>query len=241
MPPSQSTCRRRSSTRSAPQRRRSRHWRPTRPCATTAKRSNSTLSCCSRTRCSGWTCASDWGRPSDKSEQANTAPRSWGRPPTPSVWAPRTGSSLPRSANSRGFFSAVGGVDHERVGQLERALDALGEERGATRARLLALLAQELAPAGDLERRLVLSEEAVEIARGVGDPQVLVEVLNLRFNAILGAEMLQERLQVAREASAASPRSCATRLPAFSPPCSRCSPTSMPVTDERSTGAPRRR
>ena len=32
-------------------------------------------------------------------------------------------------ANSRGFFSAVGGVDHERIGQLERALDALGEER----------------------------------------------------------------------------------------------------------------
>jgi class 3 adenylate cyclase/tetratricopeptide (TPR) repeat protein len=105
-------------------------------------------------------------------------------------------------ANSRGFFSAVGGVDHERIGQLERALDALGEENGSTRARLLALLAQELAPAGDLERRLVLSEEAVEIARGVGDPQVLVEVLNLRFNAILGAEMLQERLQVARDAGA---------------------------------------
>jgi class 3 adenylate cyclase/tetratricopeptide (TPR) repeat protein len=105
-------------------------------------------------------------------------------------------------ANSRGFFSAVGGVDHERIGQLEQALDALGEERGATRARLLALLAQELSPGGDLERRLVLSEEAVEIALGLGDPQVLVEVLNLRFNAILGAEMVQERLQVARDASA---------------------------------------
>ena len=34
-------------------------------------------------------------------------------------------------ANSRGFYSAVGGVDHERIGQLERALDALGEDRGA--------------------------------------------------------------------------------------------------------------
>ena len=105
-------------------------------------------------------------------------------------------------ANSRGFFSAVGGVDHERIGQLERALAALGAERGPTRARLLALLAQELAPAGELERRLALSEEAVEIARGLGDPQVLVEVLNLRFNAILGPEMLQERLNTVREASA---------------------------------------
>jgi len=105
-------------------------------------------------------------------------------------------------ANSRGFFSAVGGVDPERIGQLERALAALGAERGPTRARLLALLAQELAPAGELERRLALSEEAVEIARGLGDPQVLVEVLNLRFNAILGPEMLQERLNTVREASA---------------------------------------
>jgi class 3 adenylate cyclase/tetratricopeptide (TPR) repeat protein len=105
-------------------------------------------------------------------------------------------------ANSRGFFSAVGGVDHERIGQLERALGALGEEQSATRARLLALLAQELAPAGELQQRLALSKEAVDIARALGDPQVLVEVLNLRFNAILGPEMLPERLEAVREASA---------------------------------------
>lgn len=105
-------------------------------------------------------------------------------------------------ANSRGFFSAVGGVDQERIGQLERALVALGEGGGPTRARLLALLAQELAPAGELERRLALSAEAVGIARGLRDPQVLVEVLNLRFNAILGPGMLQERLDTVREASA---------------------------------------
>ena len=103
-------------------------------------------------------------------------------------------------ANSRGFFSAVGGVDHERIEQLERALHALGSERGTTRARLNALLAQELAPAGDLQRRVGLSDEAVEIARALGDPKVLVEVLNLRFNAILGPEMLAERLQVVMEA-----------------------------------------
>ncbi len=105
-------------------------------------------------------------------------------------------------ANSRGFFSAVGGLDQVRIGQLERALGALGEEQSPTRARLLALLAQELAPGGELQRRLALSEEAVGIARALGDPQVLVEVLNLRFNAILGPEMLPERLETVREASA---------------------------------------
>ena len=66
----------------------------------------------------------------------------------------------------------------------------------------MALLAQELAPAGELQQRLALSKEAVEIARALGDPQVLVEVLNLRFNAILGPEMLPERLEAVREASA---------------------------------------
>ena len=142
-------------------------------------------------------------------------------------------------ANSRGFFSAVGGVDHERIGQLEQALDALGEERGATRARLLALLAQELSPAGDLQRRLALSEEAVEIARRLGDPQVLVEVLNLRFNAILGAEMLRERLQVVKDASALA-EELHDPVAGSSPPCSRCSPTSIPATEGRSTGPPRR-
>ena len=42
----------------------------------------------------------------------------------------------------------------------------------------------------------------MEIARNLGDLRVLVEVLNLRFNAILGPEMMAERLEVMREASA---------------------------------------
>jgi class 3 adenylate cyclase len=103
-------------------------------------------------------------------------------------------------ANSRGFFSAVGHPDEERISVLESALGAIGEPRSAERARLLALLAQELVPTGNLAQRRQLSDHAVEIAREVGDAKTLLEVLNLRFNAILAPETLDERLAVSAEA-----------------------------------------
>ena len=59
---------------------------------------------------------------------------------------------------------------------------------------------------------------------------MLVEVLNLRFNAILGAEMLQERLQVVREARALAEELHDPVARLFAS-CSPCSPTSIPATD----------
>ena len=56
-------------------------------------------------------------------------------------------------ANSRGFFSTVGAADHERIALLEQAVSVVGAGPPAQRARLLALLAQELAPTGNLARR----------------------------------------------------------------------------------------
>ena len=103
-------------------------------------------------------------------------------------------------ANSRGFFSTVGAADHERITLLEQAVRGVGEDPSADRARLLALLAQELVPTGDLPRRRRLSDAAVGMARGLEHPGALLDVLNLRSNALLGLDTLAERLRVTAEA-----------------------------------------
>lgn len=80
-------------------------------------------------------------------------------------------------ANSRGMSSVVGNVDEERIAYVEAALDAVGPEPGANRARLLALLAGEVAFAGDHARRLALVEEAEAMARQLGADDLLAWVL----------------------------------------------------------------
>ena len=67
-------------------------------------------------------------------------------------------------ANNRGFFSAMGQVDAERVEVIEAALDALPNTDSPERARLLATLSTELQYDSPLERRLALAEEAKAIA-----------------------------------------------------------------------------
>ncbi|HEY4096222.1 MAG TPA: AAA family ATPase [Baekduia sp.] len=109
----------------------------------------------------------------------------------------RDGPRLVRSvlANSRGFVSASGVVDDERLHALEDALDAVGPDDGADRAVLLATLAAELAfsPA-DRARRIELSDEAVAVARRLDDPAALSRVLSLRFVTLWMPETLAERL-----------------------------------------------
>ena len=105
-------------------------------------------------------------------------------------------------ANSRGFFSAVGHADDERISLLETAISLVGDEPSVPRARLLALLAQELVPTGDLQRRHTLSDEAIGIRGAWATSPTLVEVLNLRHNAILAPETLAERRLVTKEAVA---------------------------------------
>ena len=94
--------------------------------------------------------------------------------------------SLVRSAlaNNRGWNSVYGGVDGERVAVLRRALERVGHDNSPERARLLALLASELVPSPDIERRLAVAREALDVARAVGDPVTLVGVLNARFQAV---------------------------------------------------------
>jgi class 3 adenylate cyclase len=80
-------------------------------------------------------------------------------------------------ANDRGFYSAIGAIDTDKVGVLERALDLLPAGHH-DRALVLATLCSELAHGSSLERRQALADEAVAIARSSGDDAVIVRVLN---------------------------------------------------------------
>jgi DNA-binding NarL/FixJ family response regulator len=96
----------------------------------------------------------------------------------------------------------IGIVDPVEVGLLEEALAALGEADSPLRARVLARLAKALLFSPQVERRLALSEEAVALARRLGDPATLAAVLYDHHQAIWGpdrAEVAAERLAVASE------------------------------------------
>jgi class 3 adenylate cyclase len=109
-------------------------------------------------------------------------------------------------ANSRGYFSAAGVVDTERVAVLEAACEAVERTDSASRARLLGLLAVELTYDGDLDHRIELAHEALAIARRVGDPATLIAVINDVISAINFPETLAERLALAAEGFQAASR-----------------------------------
>jgi class 3 adenylate cyclase/tetratricopeptide (TPR) repeat protein len=100
-------------------------------------------------------------------------------------------------ANTRGFTSVVGQVDERRIEALETALELCGKD--SRRAALLSLLAVELSYGADLERRMSLSAEAVNLARESGDRQALAWALARRQIAIAAPETLEQRLAEADE------------------------------------------
>jgi len=107
------------------------------------------------------------------------------------------GAALARAAlaNSPGSKPAAFGVtDTERVAALEAAVTAIGQDDSSTRARLLAILALELFHDPNRQRRLALSDEALAMARRLGDPVTLAQVLVARPFAIGGPDTLGERL-----------------------------------------------
>ena len=99
----------------------------------------------------------------------------------------------------------MGRVDDFLVALLEQALNALGGEDSAPRARVLARLASELYFTNAAERRVSLSQEAVAVARRVGEPKVLVDTLRVAHlyafgpNFDQGLTMSTELLRLANE------------------------------------------
>ncbi len=80
-------------------------------------------------------------------------------------------------ANNRGFFSALGQLDTEKVDVLEAALDVLPGTDSPERARLLATLCSEIVYHSAIERRLALADEAKAIALRLGDRAIFVDVV----------------------------------------------------------------
>ena len=119
--------------------------------------------------------------------------------------ARRIGSpeALAQAGLGLGLEFTSGIVDPVQVGLLEEALAALDEADSPLRARVLAGLARALVSSPQVERRLALSEDAVRMARRLGDPATLAAVLFGRHLAIWGserAEVTGERLAIATEA-----------------------------------------
>jgi AAA ATPase domain len=111
------------------------------------------------------------------------------------------GAAEPLARAALGLGSEVTAlvVDELQVRLLEEALEALGSGDGVLRARLLARLAQALVFTPDLGRRAALSEQAVAMARRVGDPATLAAVLYDRHLAVWGPDNPADRLAIAAE------------------------------------------
>jgi DNA-binding CsgD family transcriptional regulator len=98
--------------------------------------------------------------------------------------------------------ASSGVVDSVEIGLLEEALVTLDGADSRLRARVLARLARAMASTSQVDRRLQLSEEAVGLARRLGDPATLAAVLFDCHLAIWGAERAEaadERLVMATE------------------------------------------
>ncbi|MGH8971972.1 MAG: AAA family ATPase [Acidimicrobiia bacterium] len=101
--------------------------------------------------------------------------------------------------NEHGWASLIGTLDDTVIRLAERALRGVGTAPSATRARLLAILASEFHLTQHDEERHPLIREALAIARALGDPRVLGEVLVSHHWAGLDPDNLSERLAMAEE------------------------------------------
>ncbi|MCC5582085.1 hypothetical protein IMZ11_41465 [Microtetraspora sp. AC03309] len=90
-------------------------------------------------------------------------------------------------------------VELRLVRRFETALEALGEGDSPERARLLGGLAQELYDGSGDPRGDELSAQAVAMARRLGDPHLLMRMLNARYLALLQPLHIPELLEISDE------------------------------------------
>lgn len=104
-------------------------------------------------------------------------------------------------ANNRGFASSAEGVDRDRVAVLRAALESYDRADSPTRAALLSLLALELVADEDWVTRGALSDDALAMARRIGEPRTLALVLVQRCMVQWRAEVVSELRDDLHEAS----------------------------------------
>jgi class 3 adenylate cyclase/tetratricopeptide (TPR) repeat protein len=102
--------------------------------------------------------------------------------------------------NNRGQSSMLGEIDHERVGIITQALDRLGDADSPDRARLLALLCLERLFDTDLDGRLALATQAVDMARRTGDRAALVDTIAMCHDPVTQPGTLELRRKWTSEA-----------------------------------------
>ncbi len=103
--------------------------------------------------------------------------------------------ALAALANTRGYYSAAGLIDQERVDSLRDSLELLGNDDGPLRARLIGALCSETAFGTPLDDRRSLAHQAKSAARAAGDPRTILEVNNLVIEALRYPTELAERLE----------------------------------------------
>jgi tetratricopeptide (TPR) repeat protein len=116
--------------------------------------------------------------------------------------ARRMGSAEHLARAALGYGGLVwqrAGDDPRLIPLLEEALGALSAEDGDLRVRVLSRLSGALRDEADRGRRDVLSGEAVDMARRLGDPDTLAYALVARYTAIWGPDNAPELLELATE------------------------------------------
>jgi hypothetical protein len=108
-------------------------------------------------------------------------------------------------ANNRGFYSAIGTTDSQKVEVLEAALNEL-PLRTPERALVLAALCSELTHGSPLELRQGLAEEAESIANQSGDDNTCVRVLNHLYIPLQVPQLLGPALTRTADALARAER-----------------------------------
>jgi tetratricopeptide (TPR) repeat protein len=106
---------------------------------------------------------------------------------------------LARAALGLGTDLAAGSGDEVEIGLLEEALRALGAGDPLLRARLLARLAGAVLFSAGADRAPDLADEAAGIARELGDPATLAEVLYARHQALWAIDPPEDRLRMTGE------------------------------------------
>jgi len=109
-------------------------------------------------------------------------------------------------ARAGGWIANTSVVDEGLLALYEEASTVLPEADNLLRARVLGQLAAQLTFSPERERRHALSRESVAIARRLGDPLGLGQVLNLRLYAINDPFTLAERLDLTAELAALAVR-----------------------------------
>jgi class 3 adenylate cyclase/tetratricopeptide (TPR) repeat protein len=102
-------------------------------------------------------------------------------------------------ANFRGFWSASGTIDEERIEELQAARAALGGDDSPETARVLATMAVELVSGDDVGERMALADEALAMARRLDHPATLAYLLRSWELVHRLPWYLEERLAVAAE------------------------------------------